>query len=118
MAIRKPIKLTWEGVEYKIIVNMLLIERIDDEINILSLMRIDPKKPPIVKVCKLIYVLLDEAGADVTFQDVWEGLGDKVDPKALFSVLGEITPMLLPNFNGITKKKPKSAKKKRKVSNK
>lgn len=118
MAIRKPIKIKWEGVEYKIIVNMLLIERVDEEINILSLMRINPEKPPIVKICKLLYVLLDEAGADVTLEGVFDGLGDKVDPKALFSVLGEITPMLLPNFNGLAKKKPRSVKKTRKASKK
>lgn len=114
MAIRKPIRIDWKGEEYKIVVNMLLIERIDEEINILSLLRIDPKKPPIVKICKLIYVLLDEAGVGVTLDDVWDGLGDNIEPKALFSVLNEITPMLLPNFNGLAKKKATPRKKQKK----
>lgn len=114
--IRKPIKINWKGEEFKIVVNMLLIERIDEEINILSLLRIEPKKPPIVKICKLIYVLLDEAGAGVTLDDVWDGLGDNIEAKDLFAVLSEITPMLLPNFNGLAKKKatPKKKRKPRK----
>lgn len=103
--IRKPIKIKWEGAEYKTIVNMLLIERVDDEIGILKLMRMKAEDPKIFMIIKLVYILLDEAGLDITLEDVYDGMGDKADAKDLFSVLREITPMLMPNFNGIAKKK-------------
>ena len=108
---RKPIKLNWDGAEYKTIVNMALIGRIDDEIGILKLMKMKPADPKIFIIVQLVYVLLEEAGLDITLDDVWDGLGDKIDPKALFSILKEVTPMLLPNFNGIGKKKPTPKKK-------
>lgn len=116
MAIRKPIKVKWEGVEYKTIVNMLLIERIDDEVGILKLMRMKSSDPKIFIIVRLIHILLEEAGLKITVEDVWDGLGDKVDPQDLFSVMSEITPMLLPNFNGIAKKKvtPKMKRKTKK----
>lgn len=123
---RKPIKLNWDGVEYKTIVNMSLIARIDEEVGILKLMAIKPDNPKIFIIIQLVYILLEEAGAVVVYkddkkkdctrsislEDVYDGLGDKADPKALFSVLAEITPMLLPNFNGVAKKKAAPKKKK------
>lgn len=115
--IRKPIKLTWEGAEYKTIVNMALIARIDDEIGILKLMGMKRDNPKIFIIIQLVYILLEEAGLNITLEDVYDGLGDKVESKALFSVLGEITPMLMPNFNGIAKKKA-VPRKKRKPSKK
>lgn len=108
---RKPIKLKWDDAEYKTIVNMALIGRIDDEVGILKLVRMKSGDPKIFIIVQLVYILLEEAGLDITLDDVWDGLGDKIDPKALFSILSEITPMLLPNFNGIGKKKPTPKKK-------
>ena len=104
MASRKPIKLSWEGKEYKTIVNMLLIGRIDDEIGILKLMRMEQDNPKIVIIIKLVHILLEEAGLNISLEDVYDGLGDKIDPADLFTLLSEITPMILPNFNGIAKK--------------
>lgn len=117
MSNRKPIKLKWEGVEYKVIVNMLLIGRIDDEVGILKLMRMTKDNPKIVIIIQLVHILLDESGLDITLEQVYDGLGDKINPSALFSLLSEITPMLLPNLNGIAKKKA-TPKKKRKPSKK
>jgi len=117
MAIRKPIKISWEGVEQKIVVNMLLIERIDNEVGILKLLRMKPEDPKIFPIIKLLYILLDESGLDISLDDVYDGLGDKVELSALFSVLTEITPMIMPNFNGVAKKKP-TPKKRRKPSKK
>ena len=116
MAIRKPIRINWEGVEHKIIVNMLLIERIDDEIGIIKIMRSTPSNPKIFLTAKLIYILLDESGLDIKLDDVYDGLGSDISNEDLQAVMSEITPMLLPNFNGIAKKKaaPKKKRKPRK----
>lgn len=117
MNIRKPIKISWDGAEYKTIVDMVLIGRIDDEVGILKLVRMKADDPKIFIIVKLVHILLEEAGLNITIEDVWDGLGDKVDPKDLFSIMSEITPMLLPNFNGIAKKKA-TPRKKRKPSKK
>lgn len=131
MNMRKPINLKWDGVEYKTIVNMSLIARIDDEIGIIKLMSMKKDNPKIFIIIQLVYILLEEAGAVVVYEDkkgkkdtrsisledIYDGMGDKADPKALFSVLREITPMLMPNFNGIAKKKA-APRKKRKASKK
>lgn len=115
MAIRKPIKLKWEGVEYKIIVDMLLIERVDDEIGIIKIMSSTPANPKIVVPARLIHLLLNEAGLEINLEDVYDGLGHDISNKDLKAVMKEITPMLLPQFNGIAKKKT-TPKKKRKTS--
>jgi hypothetical protein len=116
MAIRKPISISWEGVEHKIIVSMSLIERIDNDVNILSLARMSKETISIVKISKLIYILLEESGKSITWDEVYEGFGDqdKIKTTDLFGVIGEIMPMLLPSFNGVAKKKPKRRTKKKK----
>jgi len=111
MAIRKPIVLTWGGVDQKIIVNMQLIERIDNEVNILKLVSSNEDNVSIVKISKLIWILLEESGLEIAWDDVYQGLGDSADMDALQSVMQEITPMLLPNFKSVGKKK-RSARKK------
>lgn len=113
MAIRKPIKINWEGAEYKTIVNMLLIERIDDEIGIIKIMRSTADNPKIFITARLIYILLNEAGLEVSLEQVYDGLGSDISNKDLQAVMKEITPMLLPQFNGVAKKKA-SPKQKRK----
>ena len=113
MAVRKPFKLSWEGVEYSIIVNMTIIDRIDEELNILSLARMSkPENVRLTKIAKLIFILLDEAGANVTYEAVYDGMNDagKMDQKAGFAVVGAILPQLLPSLNGVAKKKPASRK--------
>ena len=115
MAIRKPIELSWEGKPHKIMVTMEVIERIDDKLNILSFVKaISGDTPPISKVSKLIYLLLEEAGVKVTWQDVYDGFGDesKIDSGSLTALMAEILPSLLPRFNGVTKKKTRKTKKK------
>ena len=113
MAVRKPFKLAWEGVHYSLIINMTVIDRVDDELNILSLARMSSEKDfRITKLAKLIYILLDEAGADVSYEGVYNGMNDaaKIEKDAAFSVIGSILPQLLPSFNGVAKKKPASRK--------
>lgn len=116
MAIRKPIAINWEGVEYKIIVNMLLIERIDDEVGIIKIMQNTADNPKIFVTAKLLYVLLNEAGLEIELEQVYDGLGSDIKNKDLKAVMKEITPMLLPQFKGIAKKKaaPKKRRKPRK----
>jgi len=113
MGARTPIKISWEGVEYKIIVNMLLLERIDDEIGIIKIMGNNALNPKIFTTARFIHLLLDEAGLKIDLEQVYDGLGEDISNDDLKAVMKEITPMLLPQFNGIAKKKA-SPKKKRK----
>lgn len=113
MRLRKPFLLKWSEENYSVVISMAVIDRIDDEINILSLTRMGSESEfRITKVAKLIYILLDEAGADVTYESVYEGMSDsgKIDQSQLFSVIGEILPQLLPSFDGVAKKKAPSRK--------
>lgn len=114
MAIRKPIKITWEGVEYKIIVNMLLIERIDDEIGVIKIMQNTAANPKIFVTAKLLHVLLNEAGLKIELESVYDGLGSDIKTEDLKAVMKEITPMLLPQFKVVAKKKPSTKKRRKK----
>lgn len=121
MALRKQVKLAWQGQEYKVFITMLVIERVDDECNILKLMgAFESGKIQLVKISKLLYILLDEAGAEITWEEVYLGLGDpeKIDQVTLFGLMGELMPMLIPSFNGPAKKKPSSTRKKKPVKKK
>lgn len=117
MSIKAPINLAWEGVNYKVIVDMALIERIDDELNILSLARMNkPEDVKLTKIAKLIYILLDSAGADVDAESVYQNMAiNTPDDESMFTVVGAILPKLLPNFNSGKKKAITRKRKPRKV---
>lgn len=114
MAVRKPVKLKWAGVEYSTLVTMAVIERVDRELNILSLAQMaTPELVQITKVSRLIHILLTEGGAQLTAEDVYESLNDEnlIQKDVFYTILGDVMPLLLPKFNGVAKKKP--ARKKR-----
>ena len=110
MAIKKKVRLSYDGESYEPDITMGVIERIDDEVNILSFVQSFAINPSVVKVSKMFWVLLREAGADVSFQEVYDN--GSTDTGELFSVAGEVMPLLMPNFAGQTQKKTKRKKKK------
>jgi hypothetical protein len=77
MAIRKELKLNWQGTEYKCLITMSVIDRIEDELNLILMME-QTRKGDVrfAKVARLFAILLNEAGADVTTDEVYHGMFD------------------------------------------
>lgn len=116
MAIRKPIDIGWKGEVKKLVINMLIIERVNNEIGVLNASRIDPNNLDFVKMSKLYYILLDESGAEVEWMEVYDTIykGTKKQKQAFFANYNEICQMLMPDFGTpLAKKKTKPKKKKK-----
>ena len=115
MAIRKSIKLNWSGTDYKIIITMGVIDKIDDEINLVTLVsQYESGDIRLTKVARLIAILLNEGGADVEVDDVFHALFGSGDFEQ-----SQVGDMLTGIFSAIfpePKKKPitRSTKKKTK----
>lgn len=104
MAINKLVELAWDGKPYKVKITMAVIDKLDDEVN-LAQMAIQNAAGDVrfTKVAKLFTVLLNEAGADVEYDDVFHALfgSGKIVQK-------EVQPMVAAIFTAIfpdTKKK-------------
>ena len=115
MAIRKPVKLAWNGKSKKLIVTMLVIERIQNEVGIMELTKVNADNMNFPLVSKFFYILLDEAGFDLTWDQVFDNIFDtsNSDSRALLGVMAEIMPMFLPNFKTVIKKKTRAKTKKK-----
>jgi len=72
----KTMTLAWKGSNYTIPVTMRLVEKVDSEFNIMRMI-VDMSKE-IVRIsesAKLVSIVLNEGGADVTPEDVYVGMG-------------------------------------------
>jgi len=114
MAIRKPIPLEWKKKKHRLVITMLIIERVNTEIGIMNLTKFDPKNFDFVKISKFYYILFDECGFNVKWLDVYDVIfaaNDK-EKASLIQEYGETVKQFLPNFNTPTaKKKTKQPKK-------
>ena len=99
MSIRQTYKMLWDGVEYEIKFTMELIETIDEAVN---------GELRITQSTKLIALVLNSAGANVTKEQVFDGLGEHIDA----SELGNITIEIANRCFLKTKKKSESQVKK------
>lgn len=119
MAIREPIELGWKGEKKNLVIDMLVIERVNNEIGVLNAGRVDPKNLDFVKMSKLYFILLTEVGFELEWMEVYDSIyqGTAKQKKAFFGNYNKICQMLMPDFgNPIAKKKatPKSKKKAKK----
>jgi hypothetical protein len=72
---RKQIELTWQGKEYKPLITMEVIDRIEDTLN-LSLMVSQQTNGDfrLSRVARLLSILINEAGGETTQKSVWDGM--------------------------------------------
>ena len=73
MALKSEITLKWADEEYSVTVNMDLIDKIDEELNLMKLtMRMANNDVRFSHAAKLVHILLTEAGCKVTRDELWE----------------------------------------------
>ena len=91
MAIRQTYKMTWQGEEYEIKFTMSLIDLIDEQLNLMKIVqRCSSGELRITQACKLIALVLNSAGATVTSEEVFDGLGEDIDAAELGNITIEI----------------------------
>ena len=116
MAINSPIILGWNGKEYKVKMTMDVIGQVEDlgfhAIN----SQIEAGNMPFIKISKLVSFLLEEAGATVEAEDVYNAIygQGETSPEAIAGMLKIIAIGIAPE----PKKKPTTPKRKRKVKSK
>lgn len=79
----KTITIDWQGEETIVPVNMLLVEKVDRELNIMKLAVELVSGPEITRVAKLIYILLNHGGSELTHEEVYSRLFGKRGDEAL-----------------------------------
>lgn len=114
MAINKTLELSWEGKDYPLIVTMRIIDYIESQdINLMKMFdQFNRGDVRFSHVAKLIAILLNAAGAEVTQEKVWEGMFSDGELQAAdcIPLLREIFAVTFPD----AKKKPTRKKKARK----
>lgn len=116
MGVNKTLTLSWEGKEYPLIITMRIIDYIESrDINLLQMFnQFGGGDVRFSHVAKLISILLNSAGAEVSQEKVWEGMFGDGDLQAADCILllREIFAAIFPD----TKKKSTVVKKPRKTS--
>lgn len=75
MAIGKRVEIEWNGQTYDIDINMRLINRVEDDVNLLKLaQRLSVGDVPASHVATVFYLMLKNSGAKVTIDAVWEAM--------------------------------------------
>jgi len=97
MGMKTPIKLTWGGRDYKILVTMEVIDRLEDHLNLWKILtQTSEKDIRFSKIAKLIALLLNEGGCDTTQEKVYEGMFGQGSVSAK-----DLTPMLAQIFAAV-----------------
>ena len=99
MAMRPKLNLSWKGKEYPLIVTMDTIDRLEDKINLtLMVQRCSEGDIRFSHASKMIALLLSEAGADVTQEEVYDGLfnGGSVTASEVGILMGDIFSVIFP----------------------
>lgn len=96
---RKKLELSWYGKKYSLLVTMEVIDRVEDKINVgLLLARQTMGDVRMSHNAKFIAILLNEAGADVTQESVYEGLfsGGDITPENMIPFMSNIFSAFFP----------------------
>ncbi len=99
MALRKPLVITWKGKDYKLIVTMDVIDRVEGQINIGRLLAQQTTGDiRFSHVAKFIAILLTEAGCETTQEDVYTGMfsGGDITPANLLGFMTSVLSAFFP----------------------
>ena len=119
MALRKELVLNWQEKQFKLLVTMAVIDRIEDSVNVGRLLAQHATGDVrFSHVAKFIALLLNEAGAEVTQEEVYAGMFTDGDITAanLHEFMGHVFEAFFPEPKKkepttTTPKKQKSATK-------
>lgn len=99
MAMRKEISIKWKDTEYRLLVTVEVIDRLEDSINLAQLnQRARNGDIRFSHVSKLIALVLREAGCKVTQEEVYESLhlNGSIKPLDLIPILNMIFDAVFP----------------------
>lgn len=111
MSMRRKLDLNWGGESYSLLVTMEVIDRIEDKINVGRLLSQQTTGDVrFSHVAKFIALILNEAGARVTQEDIYTGMfdGGEITPENLIPFMNNIFTAFFPE----PKKKDSTIKKK------
>jgi hypothetical protein len=114
MAIREPIEFSWKGKKKKLVIDMLIIERVNNEIGVTNLTRFDLDNFDFVKISKFYYIIFDECGFNAEWIDIYDVIfiADETSKAGMAKEYFEHIKPFLPNFNAPMVKKKSTRKKK------
>jgi predicted nucleic acid-binding protein len=99
MAMRKKLTIGWNDIDYSLIVTMEVIERIEEQVN-LAIMNKRTSEGDIrfSHAARLIAIVLNEAGCNVTASEVYESLylDGSIKPMDLIPILNLIYEAAFP----------------------
>lgn len=101
MAILKHVKLTWNGSVYDVAVTMALINRIEENVNLMRLAtRLQSADPPLSQVAVVFAHLLNAGGCKVTDAEVWTGMfqGGEQTPIQVIEAATAALACVFPDF--------------------
>lgn len=99
MSLRKQITLSWAGKEYSLLVTMEVIDRLEDQINLATMLARSARGDVrFSHAAKLIAALLRECGCQVTAEDVYSEMfgGGDVNPQSVGKMLAAIFAVIFP----------------------
>lgn len=99
MTMRRKITIGWDGDDYELIVTMDVIDRLEEHVNLAQMNRRTAMGDiRFSHSAKLIALILREAGALVTPDDVYESLynGGSIEPTDLIPILNSIYEVVFP----------------------
>lgn len=114
MALRKELELNWGGKDYKLMVTMAVIDRIEDHLSVAKMaQQLSTGDIRLSHVAKLISLILNEAGADVDQEAVYVGLTEngEVSQSDMINLVSNIMASFFPE----QKKSTATSKKKTKA---
>ena len=120
MAFNERVKLNWKGDEYSVLMTMRIVEEIEESLN-LSKMVMDcgSGNLKVSHASRLIAIILEKSGCDVTAEEIWEEIfsGGDVDPVEMTNmvtlILGAIFPAPKKKPSASAKKPPAQSQKKK-----
>ena len=117
MAMRDPISLSWKGKKHRLVITMLIIDRVNSEIGLMNLSKFDPKNFDFVKISKFYYILFDECGFNAEWMDVYDVIfaASEDDKGKMFEEYAAHTQVFLPNLKAPPSKKKVTRKRKPKA---
>ena len=116
MSINKTLTLSWEGVDFDVNITMRLIDKIEEDINLMKMVeRMSSGDVRFSHAAKLVSHLLHSAGCTATQEDVFQGMfGDSdIQPNDLLELLWKIFAIIFPEPKKKSKVKPNTSKRTR-----
>lgn len=114
MSIRKEIELTWRSQKYSVIITMGVIDKIEDQLNLVLMMQQASRGDVrFSKVARLFTILLKAGGANVTVEEVYKDMfSEKTDLDDLTGILSTVFGAIFPDEPKKKAKTTKAVKKK------